>query len=119
MGGMHTWIWGEMYPDFMSALVPLASMPVEVAGRNWMMRRMLIDLIRNDPEWNGGSYTKQARSLPTALVYFGIAASGGTQALYKSVPTLERANQIVNASSCRHHPSPVRQAAMPAARRAA
>jgi homoserine O-acetyltransferase/O-succinyltransferase len=55
MGGMHTWIWGEMYPEFMDALVPMASMPVEVAGRNWMTRRMLIDLIRNDPEWNGGN----------------------------------------------------------------
>jgi homoserine O-acetyltransferase len=50
MGGMHTWMWGEMYPDFMDALVPLASLPVEIAGRNRMMRRMIIDSIRNDPE---------------------------------------------------------------------
>jgi homoserine O-acetyltransferase/O-succinyltransferase len=96
MGGMHTWMWGEMYPDFMSALVPLASLPVEVAGRNWMMRRMLIDLIRHDPEWSGGHYTKQPRGLHTALVYFGLATNGGTQALYKAAPTRERADQIVD-----------------------
>jgi homoserine O-acetyltransferase len=95
-GGMQTWIWGEMYPDFMDALVPLASMPVEVAGRNWMTRRMLTDLIRNDPEWNGGNYTKQPRSLQLAQVYFSIATSGGTQALYKAAPTREKADLLLN-----------------------
>jgi len=96
MGGMHTWIWGEMYPEFMDALVPMASMPVEVAGRNWMTRRMLIDLIRNDPEWNGGNYTKQPRSLQLAQVYFGIATNGGTRALYKAAPTREKADQLLS-----------------------
>jgi homoserine O-acetyltransferase len=96
MGGMHTWIWGETYPDFMDALVPMASMPVEVAGRNWMTRRMLIDLIRSDPEWNGGNYTNQPRSLQLAQVYFSIATSGGTKALYKAAPTWEKADQLVN-----------------------
>jgi homoserine O-acetyltransferase len=96
MGGMHTWIWGVAYPDFMDALVPLASMPVEVAGRNWMMRRMLIDLIRSDPEWNGGNYTKQPRSLQLAQVYFGIATSGGSKAVYKAAPTREKADQLLS-----------------------
>jgi homoserine O-acetyltransferase/O-succinyltransferase len=96
MGGMHTWLWGVTYPDFMDALVPMASMPVEVAGRNWMTRRMLIDLIRNDPEWNGGNYTKQPRSLQLAQVYFSLATSGGTKALYKAAPTREKADQFVN-----------------------
>ena len=96
MGGMHTWIWGEMYPDFMDALVPMASMPVEVAGRNWMTRRMLIDLIRNDPEWNGGNYTQQPRSLQLAQAYFGIATNGGTRALYKAAPTREKADQLLS-----------------------
>ena len=96
MGGMHTWIWGEMYPEFMDALVPMASMPVEVAGRNWMTRRMLIDLIRNDPEWNGGNYTQQPRSLQLAQVYFGIATNGGTRALYKAAPTREKADQLLS-----------------------
>src|SRR5678815_972251 len=48
MGGMHTWLWGETYPDFMDALMPLASLPVPVAGRNRMMRRMYMDSIRSD-----------------------------------------------------------------------
>jgi homoserine O-acetyltransferase len=56
MGGMQTWVWGETYPDFMDALMPLASNPVEIAGRNRMMRRMLMDAIRNDPVWNNGEY---------------------------------------------------------------
>jgi len=85
-----------MYPDFMDALVPLASMPVEVSGRNWMTRRMLIDLIRNDPEWDGGNYTKQPRSLQLAQTYFGIATNGGTKALHKAAPTREKADQLVN-----------------------
>jgi homoserine O-acetyltransferase/O-succinyltransferase len=95
-GGMQTWVWGVTYPDFMEALVPLASQPVEVAGRNWITRRMLIDAIRNDPEWNGGNYPKQPRSLQTAQVYFSMATSGGTQALYKAAPTQDKADQLVN-----------------------
>ena len=51
MGGMHTWVWGETYPNFMDALMPLASMPIEIAGRNRIMRKMLMDAIRNDPAW--------------------------------------------------------------------
>ena len=96
MGGMHAWMWGVMYPDAMDVLVPLASMPVEVAGRNWMMRRMLIDTIRNDPEWNGGNYTSQPRAFRQAQVYFGLATSGGTQALYRAAPTQEKADQYID-----------------------
>jgi homoserine O-acetyltransferase len=95
-GGMQTWIWGTMFPDFMDTLVPMACMPVEVAGRNWITRRMMIELIRNDPEWNGGNYAKQPRSLQLAQTYFSIATSGGTQALQKAAPTREKADQLVN-----------------------
>lgn len=67
MGGMQTWVWGETYPDFMDALMPLASNPVEIAGRNRMWRFMAIDAIKNDPEWMGGEYkTQPMRSLTTA-----------------------------------------------------
>jgi len=65
MGGMHAWMWGEMYPDFMDALVPVASQPVAISGRNWMYRRIGIEAIRNDPDWNGGNYEKN----PTHYVY--------------------------------------------------
>ena len=95
-GGMQTWLWGEIYPDFMDALMPLASLPVAMSGRNWMMRRMLTDAIRNDPEWSGGNYAKQPRGLQAALVYFGLATSGGTRALYKAAPTREQADQLIN-----------------------
>jgi homoserine O-acetyltransferase len=96
MGGMHTWIWGTRHPAFMDALVPMASQPTEMSGRNWMMRRMLIDAIRKDPDWNGGNYTTQPRGLRMANVYFGIATSGGTQAHYKAAPTRERADKLVD-----------------------
>ncbi len=96
MGGMHVWTWGERYPDFMDALLPTAAQPTEVAGRNWMLRRMVIDFIRNDPEWNGGNYTKQPRSLPMAQVYFGIATSGGTQAIHRAAPTRQKADQLLD-----------------------
>ena len=66
MGGMHTWLWGERYPDFMDALMPLASLPAQIAGRNRVWRRMVIDAIRNDPEWRGGEYVTQPQSLRTA-----------------------------------------------------
>jgi homoserine O-acetyltransferase/O-succinyltransferase len=67
MGGMHTWMWGETYPDFMDALMPLASLPAAIAGRNRMMRRMVIDSIRNDPEWDNGDYETQPRGLVPAI----------------------------------------------------
>jgi homoserine O-acetyltransferase len=91
-GGMQTWMWGEMYPGFMDALMPMAALPVEVAGRNWMMRRMLIDAIRSDPEWKDGNYEKQPRGFQRALVYFRAATNGGTQAIYNSWPTHEKAD---------------------------
>jgi len=96
MGGMHTWIWGVSHPDFMDALVPMASQPTEMSGRNWMMRRMLIDAVRKDPEWNNGNYTTQPRQLRTANVFFGIATAGGSQAYQKAAPTRAQADQLVD-----------------------
>jgi homoserine O-acetyltransferase/O-succinyltransferase len=66
MGGMHTWLWGERYPDFMDALMPLASLPTQISGRNRVWRRTIIDAIRNDPAWHGGNYSTQPPSLRTA-----------------------------------------------------
>lgn len=66
MGGMHSWVWGERYPDFMDGIVPLASAPVQIAGRNRMIRRMAMDDIRDDPEWKGGEYATQPRGLRAA-----------------------------------------------------
>ncbi|HET7778550.1 MAG TPA: hypothetical protein VFL07_08360, partial [Rudaea sp.] len=75
----HSWVWGETYPGFMDALMPLASLPVQIAGRNRMMRKMFMDSIRNDPEWNGGEYTKQPRGLVDALHILLIMGSSPLQ----------------------------------------
>ena len=95
MGGMQTWVWGVKYPDFMDALLPLACQPTEMSGRNWMLRRLLVEAIRNDPEWNGGNYAAQPRGMQRLLVQFGIATSGGSQAYYAQAPTREKADQFV------------------------
>jgi homoserine O-acetyltransferase len=67
MGGMEVWLWGERYPAFMDALLPLAAEPAAMAGRNWMMRRMIIDAIRHDPDWHNGDYVKQPEAWNRAL----------------------------------------------------
>src|SRR4029434_3297200 len=65
MGGMHTWLWGQRYPDFMDALLPLASVPRPISGRNRVWRRTVIDAIRHDPEWKNGDYATEPQSLRT------------------------------------------------------
>jgi homoserine O-acetyltransferase len=97
MGGMHAWLWGVRHPQFMDALVPMACQPTEMAGRNWMLRRLLVETIRSDPGWQGGNYTTQPRSLALAATYFGIATSGGSLALYQAAPTREQADKLVDA----------------------
>lgn len=96
MGGMHTWIWGVKYPGFMDALVPMASQPTEMSSRNWMMRRMIIDAVRNDPEWKGGDYTTQPPGFRVANVFYGIATNGGTLAYQKQAPTREAADKLLD-----------------------
>lgn len=95
MGGMQTWMWAQKYPDFMDVAVPMASLPTEMSGRNWMMRRLIIDSIRSDPEWMNGEYTKQPRSAKFASVFFQIGTSGGNQGLYKAAPTREKADALL------------------------
>jgi len=80
MGGMHTWVWGETYPDFMDALMPLACQPVQIAGRNRVWRRMIMDAIRNDPDWKDGEYTSEPQAaLRTGLDLLLIAGSAPLQ----------------------------------------
>jgi homoserine O-acetyltransferase len=96
MGGMQTWMWGEAHPDFMDALVPMASQPTAMSSRNWMMRRMLTDSIRNDPDWKNGDYTTQPKAFRTANAFFRIATSGGSIAYQKAAPTREKADQFLD-----------------------
>ena len=95
MGGMQTWMWAQKYPDAMDIAVPMASLPTEMSGRNWMLRRLLTESIRNDPEWMGGNYTKQPKSLQFASVFFGTATLGGNQGLFKLAPTREKADAVI------------------------
>jgi homoserine O-acetyltransferase len=97
MGGMHAWMWGEMYPDYMSVLVPMGSQPTALAGRNWVLRRMLIETIKADPAWNNGNYTEQPPYFKYAAAFFSLATSGGTQAFHRMAPTRAAADNIVEA----------------------
>lgn len=96
MGGMQTWLWGETYPKDMDALVPMASQPTEMASRNWMMRRIMLDTIRNDPDYSGGNYTSQPRMMKYAITAYGIASIGGTLAYQQQAPTAAKADKIVD-----------------------
>ncbi len=97
MGGMQTWVWGTRYPDMMDAIMPMASQPTAMSSRNWMMRRLIVDSIRNDPEWMGGNYAKQPRSAAVASVFYGVGTNGGNQALAKAAPTAAAANRLLDA----------------------
>ncbi len=92
MGGMHTWIWGVKYPSYMDALVPMAAQPTEMAARNWMLRRLMLETIRNDPDYNGGSYTAQPRMMKYAIN----AYAGGTLAYQTLAPTAAKADKMVD-----------------------
>lgn len=94
MGGMHTWLWGEKYPDFIDALMPLASLPVQISGRNRMMRRMVIDSIKSDPEWNNGEYKQQPSRGLTSAIYTLLLMTSSPLQQYKQAPTREAADRL-------------------------
>ena len=96
MGGMHAWIWAVRYPDFMDVVVPMAAQPTAMAARNWMLRRMMIETIRNDPDYNEGKYTTQPRMMKYAINAFGVATGGGTLAYQMLAPTAEQADKMIN-----------------------
>jgi homoserine O-acetyltransferase len=96
MGGMETWIFLVRHADYMDIGVPMACLPTAMSSRNWMLRRLITDSIRSDPDWKNGDYTQQPRSARFASVFFGIATSGGNQALYKAAPTREKADQLLD-----------------------
>jgi homoserine O-acetyltransferase/O-succinyltransferase len=95
MGGMHTWLWGELHPDFMDALMPLASLPTQISGRNRGWRRIVIDAIRNDPAWNGGEYKTQPPSLHTAAQVLWFMSSNPVLR-QKEAPTLAKTDEVLD-----------------------
>jgi homoserine O-acetyltransferase/O-succinyltransferase len=96
MGCMHSFVWGETYPDFMDALMPLACLPVQIAGRNRVWRKMVMDAIRNDPEWKGGEYsTEPQQALRTAVDFLLIAGSAPLY-MQKTLPTRDAADKYLD-----------------------
>jgi homoserine O-acetyltransferase/O-succinyltransferase len=96
MGGMHTWLWGVRYPQMMDAVVPMASQPTEMAARNWILRRTMLETIRNDPDYNGGNYESQPRIMKYAIAAYRFASAGGTLGYQTLAPTAAKADRIVD-----------------------
>ncbi len=97
MGGMHSWLWGERYPGFMGALMPLASLPTQISGRNRVWRRVIIDAIRADPDWRGGDYAAQPPSLRTAseMLHF---MSSNPPLRQQQMPTLAKSDSVLDSA---------------------
>ena len=96
MGGMHVWLWGVTYPGFIDALVPMASQPTAMAARNWMLRRLMVETVRQDPAYDNGDYAQQPRSLRYAAVLYATATNGGTLAYQSLAPTTAQADALVD-----------------------
>lgn len=105
MGGMHTWVWGYTYPDFMDALMPLASLPVEIAGRNRMLRKMAIDLIEMDPEWKGGEYKTEPKAGLSGAISSLIFMGSSPLQYQKRAPTRQKADSMSEVTVSRYFTS--------------
>ncbi|HZL36396.1 MAG TPA: alpha/beta fold hydrolase [Tepidisphaeraceae bacterium] len=95
MGGMHTWLWGEKYPDFMDALMPLACLPTQISGRNRMWRTMISESIRTDPSWKDGQYAAQPHGLRFAAQMLYLVGSNPLLR-YREAPTGAKADKILD-----------------------
>lgn len=96
MGGMNVWLWGAKYPDYMDVLVPMAAQPTAMSSRNWMLRRMMLEMVRNDPDYKDGEYTTQPRAMKLASTFFAIATAGGTLNYQKQAPSRAHADKLVD-----------------------
>jgi homoserine O-acetyltransferase len=95
MGGMHSWLWGEDHAQFMDGLMPLASLPTQISGRNRAWRRTIIDAIRNDPGWKGGDYQSEPPSLRTASEILWLMSSNPVLR-QQEAPTLTQADSVLD-----------------------
>ena len=98
MGCMHSWVWGETYPEFMDALMPLACLPVPLAGRNRLWRKMVIEGIRQDPEWKDGDYTTEPRAALQISVDFLLIAGSAPLQMQKNLPTRDAVYKFLDDS---------------------
>jgi homoserine O-acetyltransferase len=101
MGGMQTWMWGELHPEFMDALLPLASLPTQISGRNRAWRRIIVDAIRNDPAWDGGDYKTQPPSLRTATEMLWLMSSNPVLR-QKEAPSLAKTDAVLDRFADEH-----------------
>jgi homoserine O-acetyltransferase/O-succinyltransferase len=95
MGCMHSFVWAETYPGFMDALMPMACQAVQIAGRNRMWRRMVIDGIRDDPEWKGGEYAAEPQAAMEIATDFQLIAGSAAHQMQKSYPTRDEADKYL------------------------
>jgi homoserine O-acetyltransferase/O-succinyltransferase len=96
MGCMHSFVWGETYPDFMDALMPLACLPVQIAGRNRLWRKMTIEAIRSDPDWKGGDYTTEPQQALRTVTDFLLIAGSAPLVMQKNLPTRDSADNYLD-----------------------
>jgi homoserine O-acetyltransferase len=102
MGCMHSFVWGETYPDFMDALMPLACLPVQIAGRNRVWRKMVMDAIRDDPEWKNGEYTSEPQQGLRAALNLLLIAGSAPLPMQKNLPTRDAADKYLDDYFKRH-----------------
>jgi homoserine O-acetyltransferase len=105
MGGMETWVWGYKYPDYMDALLPLASLPVEIGGRNRMLRKMAIDMIEMDPAWQGGNYTTEPKVGLAGAASSLIFMTSSPKQMQKLAPTRAQAEAALAQTESRLYSS--------------
>ena len=98
MGCMHSWVWGETYPDFMDALMPLACLPVQIAGRNRLWREMVIQGFRQDPDWKNGDYSTEPRAALQVSADFLVIAGSAPLPMQKTLPTRDAADKYLDDS---------------------
>jgi len=96
MGGMQVWLWGQKYPKYMDALVPMASQPSAMSSRNWLLQRMMLEIVRNDPGYQNGNYVTQPPLTKIANVLFCIAATGGMASYHALSSAREKADEFVD-----------------------
>lgn len=96
MGGMHAWMWGVAHPDMMDMLVPMACQPTEMSSRNWMLRRLMVESIRQDPAYASGRYAAQPASLRMAAQFYAMATNGGTLRWHAIAGTRDAADREVD-----------------------
>jgi homoserine O-acetyltransferase len=98
MGCMHAWMWGETYPDWMDALMPLACLPAQIAGRNRLWRKMTIDAVRQDPDWKDGEYTTQPRAALQLVADFLLIAGSAPLHMQEELPSRDAADKFLDDS---------------------